>query len=115
MMDHFAKTEGDHRDQRHRKDGIEGQQGVDIDHKKDRQHTQNDRINKEDQPHGDRHPNRLDIIRGMGHEISHFCSSKVRRGKSLKMNEKAVPESFFHSTGRSHEKVAPNVSTASDA
>jgi hypothetical protein len=51
----------------------------------------------------------------MGHEISHFCSSKVRRGKSLKMNEKAVPESFFHSTGRSHEKVAPNVSTASDA
>jgi hypothetical protein len=51
----------------------------------------------------------------MGHEVPHFCSSEVRRGKGLKVNKKAVPESPFYPTGRSHEKIAPNVSTASDA
>jgi hypothetical protein len=51
----------------------------------------------------------------MGHQVPHFCPSKVRRGKGLKMHKKAVPESLFYPTGRSHKKVAPNVSTASDA
>ena len=89
--------------------------GVDINHKKDRQHSQDDRIHQKHNPQRHGHPDGLNVIGGMGHQVPYFGVREIRRGEGLKMDKETVSECLFDSPSCPQEEIPPDISKTTNA
>ena len=87
---------------------------MDINHKEDRQHSQDDGIHQEDNPQLQGHADGLDIVDGMGHQVPDFRPGEIGRGERLKVKKEAVSEGLLDTAGRSEEQNPPHISEPAD-
>ena len=91
-----------------------GEPKIDPGHETDGRSPQNDRIVDGHQPHPGGHPDLLNVIGGMRHQVtgSGFIEKGGRQG--LGVVEESVAQPFFNPAGGPQEKPAPEISKESN-
>jgi hypothetical protein len=101
-----ARADGD---QGHRNQNPAGQGRVDVGHEPNGGGAHDHGVVQGHQPHAGGHADLLNVVGGVGHQISGPRAVEIFGGKRLKVAEETVAKAFLHAPGSPQQAQAPDV------